>query len=363
MRTIGRFEANLLQILHCFLGRAPAAQTLPLLLRTMNRPPGLSRDAVALVQDALAKGCVMLVARGGWRRQRYLREGQPAEGRLWQRSSPEELGLSFSPNALDFLMWATAEKAAGDDVHWQPSAEIALTTGDRYLLFLAYGAVRKTAIGAAWRRPPFSADGLCRLAFPEDFADGALETAPDYRPWTSGPASAILESMQHDLTRRWLRLERQKGRIVQHGRMQAVGRSQECVLEAFFDAVDEAGRRDLTRFLLATAARLLRDRPGGKSWVGELGTENLRLAERIETYQAAFAFLRGLERLQDWQQQARAVGYFDEGYAAAQLWKADWETFDGDTTCDVARGIVRRWDPLHAARSQDEQTETPSERA
>ena len=43
---------------------------------------------------------------------------------------------------------------------------------------------------------------------------------------------------------------------------------------------------------------------------------------------------------------ARGVGYFDEGYAASQLWKADWEQVQGDLMVERAHAIVRQLDPM-----------------
>ena len=63
----------------------------------------------------------------------------------------------------------------------------------------------------------------------------------------------------------------------------------------------------------------------------------------------ALALTRQTERLRDWARRARAVGYFDEGYAAAQLWQADWEQYDGDALCERARAIERQLDPMRQA--------------
>ena len=38
---------------------------------------------------------------------------------------------------------------------------------------------------------------------------------------------------------------------------------------------------------------------------------------------------------------ARAIGYFDEGYAAAQLWKSDWDDAGGAQICQHADAILR----------------------
>src|SRR5262249_7851157 len=122
MRVVSRFEARLLRILHALLGRAPLGPVLPLLQANCARPPCLSRAAVALVQDTLAKGCVLRLAQlGAWRRERHLRGEHGVEGRLWERTPLAELALRFSRHALDFLLWLTTANLESPKVPpWQP---------------------------------------------------------------------------------------------------------------------------------------------------------------------------------------------------------------------------------------------------
>lgn len=354
MKVVSRFEANLLRILHGILQRAPVEQVVPLVQKRLPRPVCLRKEAVELVQEALAKGTVWILAREGWRRERYLRGFAVRDGRLWQRTPPAELGLSFSRNALEFLIWTTACEP-DNPPPCLPSGE--LTVGDRLLFFLTYRLLRATEPGPALRKIGFIADNpLCRLAFPEDFTDGAprewtsksakSETVSDWALWTSDVGSCILESLQGPLARRWVEIERSKKQIKSPQRMQAVGRSQERVLESFLQAVTAVQRWDLSRFLLQALAQLLADGPAAQHWIAGLNVRTLRLAERVEVCQAALVLLRHLERLRDWERQARAVGYFDEGYAASQLWKADWERYQGDELCRRAEAILREVEPL-----------------
>src|SRR5262245_45446808 len=104
--VVSRFEADLLTILQGFLGHVPRSQFLPLIARPNVKPKCLGRTAVNLVQDTLAKGATLLVAREGWRQEPFLRDGTANAGRVWQRWPPEKLGLGFSPQTLDFLIWA-----------------------------------------------------------------------------------------------------------------------------------------------------------------------------------------------------------------------------------------------------------------
>jgi hypothetical protein len=353
MQTVTRFEANLLRLLYYFLGREPAETSLALLEDRRSPPPCLSRPAVRLAQDALAKGSVWLLARrGGWRVERHLRGGRVAEGRLWQRTPPAELGLPFSRHTLDFLVWITAARPGDREPNWQPD-EAELSDGDRVLLYLAHQGLREAAesLGAAdlRRRQPFVQHGLCWLAYPEDYTAAPDDAAPNFTPWTAGVGAAMLEALQPELAARWVQVEASKGRISEWQRMRDLGRSQERVLTAFLDAVEQAGRLDLARFLLRAAQQLLPEHADATLWVGGMPSAGPRLADRAATYQSALALLRQMPRLQGWERRARAVGYFDEGYQASQLWKADWEQCCGDALHDRAQAIVRRLDPMRQA--------------
>jgi hypothetical protein len=347
MKTVSRFEANLLRILHFFLRRVPPEQALPLVLKRSPAPRCLSRAAVELVQDALAKGCTLLLARaGGWRRERFLRGGQPVEGRLWERTPPEELRLTFSRHTLRLLIRVTAAQPGDPEPAWSPRPS-ELTVGDRFLLFLAYQALRTSPAGPDLRKvDAFVRHGLCRLAYPEDFTQASVNARPDFAPWTDGPGACILEVWQSGLAACWFHTEGCKGQIADWQRLRAVGQAQEQVLGIFLDAVEAAGRRDLARFLFPVAARLLTADATAQTWVGGLSAPGPRLADRTATYRAALVVLRQLDRLRQWYQQARGVGYFDEGYAASQLWKASWEHYDGDTLRARAQGIIRAVEPL-----------------
>src|SRR5207253_2779516 len=81
--------------------------------------------------------------RGGWRDERFLRKEKPASGRLWHRTAPEDLGLTFSRHSMDFLIWITAARPGDKQPSWQPSHD-QLTHGDLLLLFFAHEGLRDT---------------------------------------------------------------------------------------------------------------------------------------------------------------------------------------------------------------------------
>jgi hypothetical protein len=349
MQSVSRFEANLLRLLWFFLRREPPERALPLLENRCAAPPCLHRNAVRLIQDTLAKGCVFLLARrGGWRRERFLRGERVVEGRLWERTPPAELGLTFSAHTLRFLIWITANRPGDSERAWcVPEEE--LTLGDRLLLYFAHEGLRNVAEGlgasALRTQEPFVHHALCWLAYPEDYTAAPTGARPNFAPWASGAGSLMLEALQPELARRWIEVESSKERLTDPQAMRVLGLAQERVLTAFLDAIEQAGRMDLARFLLQAAAVLLGPHAHAGMWTAQLSLTGQRVADRAATYQAATTFLRTLDRLQTWERRARGVGYFDEGYAASQLWKADWQQVQGDLLIERARAIVQQTGP------------------
>jgi hypothetical protein len=349
-KSVSRFEANLLRVLRFFLKQVPAEQALRLVHDRFDRPKCLSAVAVDLVRDSLAKGCVLyLVRAGGWKRDRFLRGGEPKFGRLWERSPVERLTLAFSKHALDFLMWVTAHKAKEERPVWKADDK-ELTVADRLLFFLAYEALRTDADLAAGLRasPVFGENALVWLAHPNDFAGDARPTLPTFDVWLTEPGSLILEAMQPVLEHRWLEIERTKGQVGDWNLLNQQGQAQGRLLEVFTQAVDAAGRRDLVRFLLAVMSRVLATPDMAPTfWTGGLqGAGPPRLAERLETQRNALAVLRNAERFRSWERAARRSGYMDEDYAASKFWLGEWERFGMTTVADRAERVLQQVEPL-----------------
>jgi hypothetical protein len=353
MKIVSRFEANLLKLLHFFLGRVPREQVMLLLADSCPRPECLSRAAISLIEESLAKGCVHLLARqGGWRQDRFLRDGQASEGRLWDRTPPAKLGLEFSEHSLRFLMWITASKPAEESSHWN-AAPTDLTPADQLLLYYAYRSLHDTDVAQVLRKKEaFKGNALCCLAFPQEFQPTV--SAATFAVWTTGLGACILEALQDELADRWVAMERSKALIGDWQQMLAVGRSQSTVLDAFLAAVDQANRLDLVRFLLRALWRLLPQGASAQFWLNPRMAAAPRMADRVEVIRGAMALLMRTEHFQRWDQRARSVGYFDEGYAASQLTKAEWERWGGDDVHARAQSIIRELDPMRVTNTATE---------
>jgi hypothetical protein len=349
-RPVSRFELNLVRLLHFFLGRVPAEQARPLFDDRRASPPCLSVDCVHLVKDSLAKGCVLfLVRNGGWRTDRYLRDGLPVSGRVWQRIRPDARGLSFGRIVLDFLIYVTAGRPdLAPATPWNPQVD--LTPGDALFFLIAFDSLRAlpAVLLPLREKSVFAKNPLCRLVFPADFPATDDPSAVDFDPWFTGPQAAILECLQTWLAARWLHLERSKGQEASWAVLGRRGRAEGSILDAYLAAADRHGRRDLARFVLRSASAILTlSELAAEFWSGGLrGDGPLRLQERIEIRRDAMVGPGRFGTLEHWTRQARGVGYFDDGYAANQLWKEDWEAANGDVAAATARRVLAEVEPL-----------------
>ncbi len=345
MTIVRPFEADLLHVLHAILGRAPVDRAAAIVERPGSAPKCLTRGALALIEEALARGSVRKLARGdGWLRERYCQgEGEGvSEGRLWERHSPTDLGLSFTEQSLEFLIRLVAGKL--DDLSLHVNA---LSTGDQFLTFLAYDAFRKTKHGTTFRSRHFiRTHGLCRLAFPADFAKLEKLDEPNLESWFEPDRARVLESLQRALVDSWLDAEREKW--IGHDPIVVIqaGREQKRVIDSFFEAADRAGRRDLARFFPRVARAILSNPAELRERLQTAQVKALRLADRAWVGRSALIVLDALDRVRRWEQEARSVGYFDDGYAVAQLLKADWERIGGDELYASGRALLRAIDPL-----------------
>jgi hypothetical protein len=351
-KQVSRFEFNLLNVLRFLLGHHPSDRGLQLIRALAHRPPCLSSTAIHLAKDSLSKGCVLyLVRAGGWRNDRFLRDGTPNRGRVWERSPLEDRTLHFSHHVLDFLMWATAERLHDTQQSWDAPPD-GLMPADELFFWLAFEACRTDPdlTQVLRRKAAFRSNPLCWLAFPGDITEGTDPAPPNFDACFTGLRAAILECLQPELARRWVRSERSKGQIGDWAAMREQGRAEFAALNGFLEAAARANRLDLARFVLSVNASLFRNALEPAFWTGGLqGTGPSRLADRLDTQRAALAVPRLMDTLRAWDEQARSVGYFDGGYAASQMYKQEWEAADGDRIADRARAAVAAIEPLRTS--------------
>ncbi len=340
------FEDRLLRLLTGMLRGTAESQMAALAGQRVSRPKCLHRDAVRLIENRLSRGVVALLCRaGGWKTERFLRGGAPRGGSLWERTTIGELRLEFSRHALELLMWMTASDLTADRRPPRQSAATAVTTADQLLYLIACHALRHSAATRLlFRRAPFCRDGLFQLMFPDALAAESWPKSLEFDRWLSEPGSSFLECLQSLLAQRWVDIETWKAEQWDWSRVQEIGHRQERVLEAFLDAVHQAGRRDLSGFVLEAAGKLLSD--GSTTYNLPQSPPGSRLIDRAALYRGRLAFLHQFARLRRWEREARNSAFYDEDYQASQFWLSEWERRGGTRLCERAAGILREWEPF-----------------
>lgn len=349
MKSLNLFESNLNRILRCFLGRLPLAEVLPLLVRQLDRPKCLSRDCVELIKDTLAKGCTERLAHFGWQRQRYLQDESAVSGRLWQRHQPQHLALTFSPHTLELLIHLTATDFSRRVSKRKRVIEQPLSHGDQLFAMFVYDLLRDTlGESVLINQPLFGHNPLVWLMFLDHAAGFKSVTARglDWDPWFSEGNAWILESLQRPLVDRWQSIEIQKRNSSDQDLMSRIGNAQRNLIRGYLDAADQAGRRDLARFLIAAIGGTVQHFDEQHPWFSRLRIDSLRMAERAKFYQTVLSPFHSIQRLADWQQQAINIGFYDEGYRASQFWKSEWDAMNGEQVCRRARQLIQSVTPL-----------------
>ena len=155
----------------------------------------------------------------------------------------------------------------------------------------------------------------------------------DFTPWTSGLGPTMLEALQPELTTRWIEVERLREN--EHRRLPADAKSW-SVARASPDCLPGRGRKG--QVVLILLAFYCERRSNFLEITGQRRDVGRRYDERRVKHGRANCHLsralwrssRQFPQLQSWERRAQSVGYFDEGYRAAQLWKADWDLYQGD---------------------------------
>lgn len=328
MKRVSPSEHRMLTLARAVMGLGQYAPVEDLLRERHTIAARLSPGALASLRDTLARGTVLALARcGGAHRRRHLSSdsGEPGESgpsRLWERHRAPE--LRFSALCFHTLRWLVEQPLVVPG-HRPLDVDAPPTLADELFLFLCCRLVAGTACAPAISlQPQFQRSILCRLAFPDLFVavPGTLD-AEHFAPLLAG-GGWLLEALQDELALRWRRLEEAKGRLIEPKQLVDLGTAQERVLDAFLDAVDGAGRRDLAGFVL-DALRPLVDQPASR-WVSSL-SPRASLSVKAEARRAAGASLRALGRLARWDAEHRAVRFFDDGYEGAQLLLSAWASF------------------------------------
>lgn len=291
--------------------------TLRARLETARKTPArLTPDGMKALEDTLAKGAALFVARhGGWRKE--------GGARLWERTAPPQ--LVFTGASLQFLRWMLGLGDRSEFGSLLPVRE-RNGNGDELLLVAAMAATAGTPWqgAVAWqlmvRESP-----LCCLGFAAELgAVKLLESVPTIDLTPGGWHAFALEGLGDLFAHQWAENEAEKQRETLPARLHGASLAQAKVLDALFAAAKEPQSRGALTFLVEAGKRVLAAQLSAASYGAALNPRST-LRERSEARQASGALLRGLQRLAAMDATHRQTRFTDDGYELAQALVVRWE--------------------------------------
>jgi FtsH ternary system domain X6 len=296
--------------------QAPEA-TLRARLETAHKTPArMTPEGMKVLEDTLAKGAALFVARhGAWRKERG--------ARLWERQSPPE--LVFTGASFQFLRWMLGLGDRTELGTLLPQRERA-RSGDELLLVAALAATGGTPWqGAVAWQAMVRDSALCCVGFAAELgAVKALERVPELDLSRGSWHAFALEGLCELFTWQWAEAEAEKQRETLPARLHGASLAQAKVLEALFAAAKEPQARGSLTFLLEAGKRVLEAGLPPQGYGGALNPRST-LRERTEARQASAALLRGLQQLQALDATHRQTRFTDDGYELAQALVVRWE--------------------------------------
>jgi FtsH ternary system domain X6 len=260
-------EADFLSLARHLISGASYAQMEHLLTNQREAPEALTPDARRMLEETLATGAILMLARsGGWR--------QDGGQRLWERVPPP--AIAFGPATLELLTTLlTTRLAEARPNGWDRLAPFSpVQTGDSLLLARLLLAVLDTPCEAAVATlPAVQHSALCWWLAPGTLAaHGGPPPAVPALDLTGGTFSRfVVEALQPLAAKTWVTLERRKPKESSTEAMVNAGLGQEASLQAFLEACEKAHARTLSTCLIEAACELVARGPLGGAGLARQG--------------------------------------------------------------------------------------------
>ena len=320
-------EASLLTLARATLGVSGSADVQRLLVTSVSAPPNLGPTARSVLQDTLARGSVLALARGGgW--------AESHHGRLWERESPPK--LEFTNNVIRLLQWVLKTPLAEHEI--SPLViEGTLTPAEELFAVLLLERVKGTACEAGLaKQAALRTSALVVLAHTGTLA--LAHSLPAKPPVIRlGDHGVYLAGLRDVIAKSWALDESAKREIDRPELLRRVGEAQAAVCQMYLDAIEGSLKtRRLAGFLIDAAGQWLsRPRTANDYTTAMNATAPLR--ERMEARKNAASLLRAIARLQGWDSKHRAMHFLDDDFAEGQALIKDWNGFGDAGFREAAR--------------------------
>lgn len=329
-------EARLLAVARSALGISCSADWWRLLVTSISPPARLGPTARGVLQDTLARGSVLALARGGGWAQRH-------GGRLWERTEALPR-FEFTGNIIRLLQWVLKTPLAERDV--APLVlEHALTPAEEMFAVLLLQQMKGHAgeLSLA-EQAPMRASPLVVLAHAGSLAKA--NALPQKVPVLRLEDHAVyVIGLRDVLAKAWAADEASKREIDRPDRLSCLGEAQQAVLASFLELISTSLKsRALAGFLVDAAGRWLSTPRTAASYTASLST-TASLRERMEARKAAAALLHATQRLQTWDAEHRSMHFLDDDFELGQALIREWSGF-GDAGFRAAALLISELEAL-----------------
>ena len=329
-------EANLLTLARSALGISVSGDLGRLLITHVTPPAKLGPTARGVLQETLARGSVLALARGGgWA------EGH--HGRLWEREATAPR-LEFTPNLIRLLQWVLKTPMAEHE--FAPLVlERGLTPAEELFAVLLLQRIKGMAGEQALaRQSALRASPLVLLAHAGTLA--MAHSLPGTLPPLQLEVHGVFIAGLRDLmARSWALDEASKREIDRPELMTRLGEAQTAVSDAFLDVVSGSLRdRALAGFLVDAAGQWLSMPRTSGDYTASLNA-NAPLRERMEARKQSASLMRAVARLRGWDAEHRSMHFLDDDFAPGQALIRDWNGF-GDAGFREAERLISELDAL-----------------
>lgn len=287
----------------------------------------ISRGAMDVLEDTLAKGAVRMLARlGGAKSTVRADTGSITPQRVTDVRKPP--AIHFSRYSFELIRWLTRTPLGAPAA--VPFTKVPETNGDQLVAYCTLRLVAGRRFESTVSANPGLAGPLAALGFARALGRyGQDAVMPDFHTYLAAPENRIIvECLAGDLARLWLgSVSWRPNDLLELEVATRIGLRERATIDAFVDACAKIERWDLISFLVDAAFRAMPPSARPET-IAQRATAPVRsggtLRARTEARQRSGALFHSIARIGRKYEELALVRFIDDGYDVAQALLTAW---------------------------------------